>query len=284
MKHSEIAPLASPLDYALPVADRNDARWPFIRIDDRAVPGPSLGRQAILPITLVLAFGLYFLARVPPLGAMCVMGAGLILFTWAPILARDSRDAYDRAALALLTRGKGAEIAARLTSAWGLRAFGPPGELAARRGAAHAGSSHWKEAADAWREAIRAYPKGMPRAVALGFSHAAFEAGRDRDAIAGYRVLLERDAALPRVKVRLAHALARLGEDLDEADACLTAAESGAEGKAPATLIARAAWLAARGRKKEARAHLESLSDVPAHLEAEVAKLRARPVSKKKAR
>jgi tetratricopeptide (TPR) repeat protein len=232
-------------------------------------------RQAILPITFVIAFALYFLARVPPLGAMCVMGAGLVFYTWAPILARDARDAYDRAALALLTKGKGAELRARLDGAWMFRAFAPPGEIAARRGAALAGSARWKDAAAAWREAVLAYPKGTPRAVALGFAHGAFEGGRDGDAVAGYRALLERDPGLPRVKVRLAHALARLGEQLDEADALLTAAESGGEAKSSEVVIARAAWLAAQGRKKEARASLATLTDIPAHLVDEVAALRA---------
>ncbi len=282
VQHTEIGSAPSRVDYAQPVADRHDARCPFIRIDDAAPSTPSLRRQAILPITLVVAFGLHALAGVPWPFPICAMAAGLVLFTWAPILAKDGREAYDRAALGLLAKGRGAELVGRFAAARAFRAFGAPGYVAARRGAALAGALRWREAADAWGEAIRAYPQGMPRAVALGFSHASFEAGRYRDAMAGYRVLLDRDAGLPRVKVRLAHALARLGEDLDEADALLTAAESGAEAGAPDTVIARAAWLAARSRKKAARAALAKLDRVPPHLEAEVAELRARTAPKKR--
>jgi hypothetical protein len=253
---------------------------PLFRIDDRARPSPSLARFALGPVSLVLAFGLYYGAHVSQFAAMCIVGVGLISFQWAAVLANASRDAYDRSAVGLLARGRGAELAARLEAAVPFRLFGAKAEQQARRGAALAAAGRTLEAANAWADSLAGYPGGVvPRAVALGFAGAAFEAGWNRDASRAYRALVDSDPEVPRVRARLAHSLARLGEDLDEASALLDAAERGSN--EPELVIARAAWLFASKRPKSARAKLEGITAVPPYLEAEVARMRARPKKKK---
>jgi hypothetical protein len=159
--------------------------------------------------------------------------------------------------------------------------FGPKAERAARRGAALGAAGDTLASAHAWADAVSSHAGGVvPRAVALGFAGAAFEAGWNRDASRAYRALYESDPEVPRVRARLAHSLARLGEDLDEAATLLDAAERGGS-RDVELLIARAAWLAASKRPKSARAKLEGLDAIPAHLEAEVARLRERPKKKR---
>jgi tetratricopeptide (TPR) repeat protein len=261
---------------------------PLFRLDDRAKPSPSLARHAIPPVTVVLAWSLYATRHASPFVAMCIVAVGLLVFTGAEVLAGTSRDTYDRAALALQARGRSKELAARLERAFAFRLFGAPGEKASRWGAALAASGQREEAARAWGRALAGYPNAVvPRAIALGFAHAAYEAGWNRDAARAYRALMESDAGLPRVRARLAHTLARLGEDLEEADTLLTTAEASED--AVETKVARAAWLAASKRSAEARAIAQAIprEDVPAFLADEVATLRgpkAKAAAKKKSR
>lgn len=199
---------------------------PLFRIDDRARPSPSLARFALGPVSLVVAFGLYYGGFVGQLPAMCIVGAGLVAFQWASVLANGSRDAYDRAAIGLLSRGKASELGARLEAALPFRIFGPAAEHAARLGAVQSALGQKEEAARSWAKAVAGYRGGaVPRAVALGFAGAALDAGWSRDASRAYRALFDGDPDLPRVRVRLARSLAALGEDLDEVDALLAAEE-----------------------------------------------------------
>ncbi len=237
-------------------------------------------RFAFGPVSLVIAFGLYYGAHASQLVVMCIVGVGLISFQWANVLANASRDAYDRAALVLVANGRGDQLGARLDAAVPFRLFGAAAERAARRGAALSALGRYEDAAKAWAEAVAGYSGGVvPPLVAVGFAGAAFEAGWDRDASRAYRALLENNPELPRVRTRLAHALARLGEDLDEADELLTAAERSAREDVELT-IARAAWLAAKKRPKAARAKIAAVKAEPPYLAKEVAKLRARPTKK----
>jgi hypothetical protein len=199
-----------------------DVSTPLFRIDDRARPSPSLARFALGPVSLVAAFGLFYGGHISQFAAMCIAGVGLISFQWANVLAGSSRDAYDRAAVALLSKGRAKDLGARLQAALPFRLFGAAAEWSARRGAVLAAEGSPEPAAKAWAEAVAGYRGGaVPRSVALGFASAAFDAGWDRDASRAYRALYQTDPDLPRVRTRLAHALARLGEDLDEAETLL---------------------------------------------------------------
>lgn len=221
---------------------------PLFRIDDRARPSPSLARFALGPVSLVVAFGLYYGAHVSQFIAMCIAGVGLISFQWASVLANASRDAYDRAAVALWSKGRERELGARLEAAIPFRLFGAASERAARRGAVLSVAGKAEDAAKAWASAVAGYSGGaVPRAVALGFANAAFDAGWDRDASRAYRALYDNDPELPRVRVRLAHTLARLGEDLEEAEALLASA---AKNESEDTEAARAALKKARAPQK----------------------------------
>lgn len=283
MNHSESAPdlsvIVSPPGYApAPVST------PLFRLDDRARPAPSLARFALGPSSLVLAFALFYGGHVSQLAAMCIVGAGLISFQWASVIANASRDAYDRAAVGLLAKGKASELGARLETAYAFRVFGPSAERAARRGAVLSAAGKYPEAAKEWARAIAGYASDVvPRAVGLGFASAAFEAGWNRDASRAYRALFDGDPDLPRVRMRLAHALARLGEDLEEADALLTTEEKTRKQDDVELRVARAAWLAASKKPKAAREKLEGLGEVPGFLAAEVDALRERPAKKRSA-
>lgn len=251
MNHTQAAPRTT-----VPVLDSGYAppavSTPLFRIDDRARPTPSLARFALGPISLVIAFALFYGGYAPQLVVMCIVGLGLIAFQWASVLANASRDAYDRAAVTLMSKGEAKALRARLHAATFFRWFAPPAELAARRGAVAASLGESEEAAKQWKNAVTAYPRGVvPRSVAVGFAGAAFAAGWDRDAMRAYRALYEGDPELPKVRVRLAHALAKLGEDQEEAESLLAAAEKGAPDDEIA--VARAA-LKNAGKKKVTRA------------------------------
>lgn len=255
---------------------------PLFRIDDRARPAPALARFALGPTSLVIAFGLFYGGYISQFAAMCIVGAGLIAFQWANVLSNGSRAAYDRAAVTLMAKGKESELGARLQSAIPFRLFGSSAEWSARRGAVLTAAGKYEEAAVAWALSVAGYTRGMvPRSVALGFASAAFEAGWNRDSSRAYRSLFEGDPELPRVRLRLAHALARLGEDLDEADGLLDAEEKRKRDDVELT-IARAVWLAATNKPKAARAKLSGIVDVPAALKDEVDGLRETPKNKKK--
>lgn len=259
--------------YAAPVVTT-----PLFQIDDRAKPSPSLARFALGPVSLVVAFALYYGGHASQLVTMVIVGVGLIAFQWASVLANASRDAYDRAAVLMQSKGRGGSLRARLDAALPFLLFGTTAEKAARRGAVLSGEGKYELAAKSWAEAVAGYPGGkVPRAVALGFASAAFEAGWNRDAARVYRSLFETDPELPRVRTRLAHALARLGEDLDEAGELLTVEEKVEEKKGRADVelaVARAAWLGARRKPKSARTKLDGQVGIPGYLDGEVAALR----------
>ena len=107
----------------------------------------------------------------------------------------------------------------------------------------------------AYRGAHALYPEGAaPIAVELGLAHASYALGDDRAAIVHYRRVLRDAGELPRVAQNLAHALARRGEDLDEAAALVERAiEDAGTDADPALRLVQARVLAARGHRGPAR-------------------------------
>jgi hypothetical protein len=228
---------------------------PLFRIDDRARPSPSLARFALGPVSLVIAFGLYYGQYISQLAAMIVVGAGLIGFRLVELLSNDARDAYDRAAVGLMAKGHERELGARFRAARAFRLFGTKAERSAREAAVLTAEGKKEEAAKAWASAVAGYANGVvPRSIALGFAGAAFDAGWDRDASRAYRALFEGDPELPRVRLRLAHALAKLGEDLEEVETLLAAEEKHGGDAAEIAEVRAAAKKASAPAKKKKRA------------------------------
>lgn len=184
---------------------------------------PSLARNALLPVSLVLSFVLWFWARLPLWQVALAVAPLLALFALAPAWGERSLAAFDRDALSLRAKGEHRGLRARLRRAWPALLFAPPALIAEREGMVYLETGDAARAHDAYRRASEAWGESAPLPVVLGRAHAAYLAERDDDAIRIYRRLEEVSPGLPKVAVRLADALARNGKAKD-ARAALDAA------------------------------------------------------------
>lgn len=184
-----------------------------------AEPAPALTRHALIPLSLVVCFALVYWLRVAPWWVAVVGVPMVALYLLAPRIGQRSLARFDRDAVQLLASGRAKTLPARFARAVGMRLFAPPAKVAARRGLVAAETGAPDVARAAYRAALAGYPEEerAPVAVRLGLAHACYALGDDREAIRLYRAILRAEGTFPRLERRLAHALARRGEDLKEA-------------------------------------------------------------------
>lgn len=222
-----------------------------------AEPEQSIWRAALIPLSLVVVFFLYYAAQVPFGAAASASIPFLALFLLAPLWAKHSTTAFDRDVVRLLTTGGEERLEARLGRALGMRLFAPPAWVHERRGLVAAELGRHGEARRAYRKAMKCYedPDQAPMAVQLGYAHASYALGDDIEAIRGYRKVLATQGPMPQLERNLAHALIRRDEDLKEAMELLDRAEPQARDDGERTEIAliRALGEARRGRRATAK-------------------------------
>jgi tetratricopeptide (TPR) repeat protein len=235
-------------------------------------PDPPLSRAALLPLALLLVFGLHFGVGVAFGWAVVASMPLIVLFITSPVWVRRSAEAFDRDAVALLASGRAQGLPARYRKALGLRLFGPKALRAARQAmvAAETGDPEqakveFARAFDGWED-----PKNAPFAVRVGYAHACYATGDYPEAVIAYRKVLEERVALPRMRKNLAHALIEEGGGLRDALEVLDRADkeaSDAEEKKELALL-RAWALHAMGQKKKAKRLFKQNEDVDTDLAA----------------
>ena len=237
-------------------------------------PAPSLTRHALIPLSLVLSFVLVYWVRVAPWWVLVVGIPVVVLYLWAPRIGRASLTRFDRDAVQLLSSGRAGLLRARYSRAIGMRLFAAPALVAERRGLVAVETGAPGRARVAYREALEGYPEDQaPLGVRLGIAHTSFAVGDDVEAIREYRAVLRSSGSYPRVLGNLAHALARRGEDLPEAETLAERALAEAGAPPPASLLlVRALVHAKRGQRGPARKILKATrgQDADAHLREEV--------------
>lgn len=190
---------------------------PVAEIRRPSQPDPPLLRSLLVPLSIMTAFLLFYGARLP-FGVVVASTVPFIaLFVLAPRIGRASMTRFDRDRIMLLATDRQSELEARLRAAIGMRLFAPPALVHERRGMVASETGRHTEAQLAYRRAIEAWDGDAPSGVLLGYADACYALGDDAEAAEMYRRLLGATASLPRVKRNLAHALARSGEELDEA-------------------------------------------------------------------
>ncbi|HJL19270.1 MAG TPA: hypothetical protein RMH99_26635 [Sandaracinaceae bacterium LLY-WYZ-13_1] len=219
-----------------------------------AEAAPSLTRHALIPLSLLVCFVLVYQVRVAPWWVAVVGVPAVLLYLAAPRIGRISLSRFDRDAVQLLAGGRREGLRGRYARALGMRLFAPPALVAERRGLVAAQTGEPGRARAAYRAALDAYPEGRaPLGVRLGLAHASFALGDDEAAIRGYREVLRSSGSYPRVARNLAHALARRGEDLKEAERLAERALEEASEPSDELLLVRALVHAARGQRGPAR-------------------------------
>jgi len=220
-----------------------------------AEPPSSLTRHALIPASIAVCFTLVYGVEAPPWSVLAVGAPVVLLYLLAPGIGRASMARFDRDAVRLLSTGQRRRLPGRYARALGMRLFAPPAKVAERRGLVHAETDAPGPARAAYREALDAYPEdAAPVGVLLGLAHAAYALGDDPDAIARYRAVWRRSKTFPRVARNLAHALARRGEELKEAEELAERALADAPEPPPADLLlVRALVHARRGQRGPAR-------------------------------
>ncbi|MBX3272904.1 MAG: hypothetical protein KF729_21760 [Sandaracinaceae bacterium] len=215
-------------------------------------PAPSLARHALIPASLVACFAMLYVFALEPVWLLAVVAPLCALYVAAPGIGRRSLARFDRDALPLLARRDGPALRARLARAIGMHLFAPPARVAERRGMVAAETGAPDRARAAYRAAIGGYPEDRaPVAVRLGLAHACYALGDDREAIRLYRAILKAEGTFPHVERRLAHALARRGEALEDAEELADAARRQLD-DAEAQLV-RALVHARRGQRGPAK-------------------------------
>lgn len=231
----------------------------------RAEPEPPVLRAALIPTSLVVVFLLMYGVGLPFFVAASASLPFLLLFLLAPAWARASTRSFDRDVVRLLAAGRTQQLEARLARALGMRLFAPPAWVAERRGLVASEKGAPGEARRAYRKAIKGYedPEHVPMPVLLGYAHASYALGDDREAIQSYRRVLATQGPMPRLERNLAHALIRRGEDLRQALDLLERAEVQARDDAERAEVAliRALGEAKRGRRATAKAALRAHAD-----------------------
>lgn len=237
-----------------------------------AEPAPPILRNGLLPLSLVATFALVYWARLPVWLAAIVASPLMILFVLAPTWATASARAFDRDALRLRAAGRGRQLRRRFDRALGMRLFAAPAIVAERLGDV---LREQGDAAGARRAYLRALEAAGPTptlASILGLAHAAYAAGEHAEAIGAYRRVLEIDDTLPRVRLRLAHALLRRGtaSDLEDAREALDAARPASDGDRVELSLLRAYLDARQGRASAARSALDATDGGDATLRDEI--------------
>jgi len=252
------------------VRDSYDGRRVARGKKKKAEPDPPLSRAALLPVALLLVFGLHFAAAVPFGWAVAASLPLVALFIFAPAWVRRSAAAFDRDAIRLLAGGRSTDLVDRYGRSLGLRLFGPvalraarQGMVAAETGDAEAARLHFARAHDGWED-----PKDVPFAVTVGWAHACYGVGDDTEAIAAYRKVLDERGALPRVRKNLAHSLIRRGDAIRDALSVLDQADvEASDPTEKAELGLLRAWaLSDLGQKKKAARLLKAHADVDTDL------------------
>ncbi|MEQ8453585.1 MAG: hypothetical protein RLO52_41610 [Sandaracinaceae bacterium] len=240
------------------------AAEPYAAPPMSAEPPSSLTRHALIPTSIAVCFTLVYGVEAAPWWVIVIGAPALLLYLGAPTIGRRSLARFDRDAVRLLSGGQRRRLPRRYARALGMRLFAPPALVAERRGLVHAETGAPGPARAAYREALDGYPEdAAPIGVMLGLAHASFALGDSADAIARYRAVWRRSKTFPRVAKNLAHALARKGEDLAEAETLAERALADAPEPPPAELsLVRALVHAKRGQRgparkllKRARAH-----------------------------
>ena len=238
----------------------------------RVEPPPALTRNALIPGSIALCFVIVYVIELHP-GWVFVVGALVsALYLFVPHLGKRSLARFDRDLVQLLARGKRASLEARYRRALGMRLFAPPALVAERRGlvAAEVGSA--ERARAAYLDALEGYGPGeAPLSVRLGLAHACYALGDDEEAIRNYRAVVEKSGGLPQVAQRFAHALARHGQALDEAErmAERLLADAGDDPPAERVLL-RALVHAKRGQKGPARKLVKGTAEADGDLAAQL--------------
>lgn len=244
-----------------------EPRAPYARapMDDRAKgaePAGALTRHALIPLSIFTCFVLVYVVEAPSWVVLPIGLAVMALYLAAPTIGRRSLARFDRDLVQLLARGSRAALAARYNRAIGMRLFEAPARVAERRGLVLAECGDAEGAREAYRQALEGYPEGRaPLAVRLGYAHASFAVGDDGEAIAAYRSVLRETTSLPRVARNLARALARRGDDLDEAERLVAELARDAADPDPELLLIRALVHAARGQRGPAKELLTRAGD-----------------------
>jgi hypothetical protein len=219
-------------------------------------------RELILPATLIGCFALYYFAELPFWAVLTCAAPMMVVYALAPLWAARSMAAFDRATVSLLAKRDPSRLRARYSRALGMRLFGAPGLVAERKAMMLLECGSPRAALAAYRDALDELGKAAPDRVVLGAAHASFAAGDDAGAVVLYRRVLGSVGALPGVERKLAHALIRRGEDLEEALSLLerTGSQlSDAEAKQE-QLLMRALANAKLGRTDTARELLQRAS------------------------
>lgn len=232
-------------------------------------------RELLLPATLIGCGALQYWGEQPFLVVVACALPMLALYAVAPAWAARSLARFDRESIALLAAGAHAELRARYRRALGMRLFAPPALRAERKAMVllECGDPHGARAA--YGEVLDELGSSAPPRVVLGHAHASFATRDDATAIAMYRRVLGSVGALPGVERKLAHALIRKGENLDEALELLsrTEREAALGEQKQAHALLRALAFAKRGERERASELLaqvvtpsESLSELHAEV------------------
>lgn len=174
-------------------------------------------RELLLPITVLVCFGLYYGAEVPSWAVALVAVPMLVLYALAPRWAARSVVSFDRDLVHLLSTGRRQALPGRYARAFGMRIFSAAGVSAERRAIVAAENADPREAQSSYRVALHAYDAHPPLQVLLGYANACYALGDDTEAIRVYRELQTSAESLPGVRRNLVHALVRSGESLREA-------------------------------------------------------------------
>ncbi len=216
-----------------------------------------------MPVSVVVSAALLYGAHLSFGVVAGVASAFVVLYLAAPALARRSREAFDRDALAIRARseGRASRLAKRLDAAWALRLFGAPADVYARRAMIAEEAGLAKLAREHYRRALLAWEGEPPLGNLLGAASTAYLAGDDVDAVVHFQKVLDRGGSLPRVHLRLAHATLRAGLPSESVAGWLDLAEREARDEAERREVAlvRALHLAVRGAKADAKKALAAI-------------------------
>ena len=186
---------------------------------------------------------------------VCVAFPLMWLAVLAPIWASRSTQRFDRDLPGLLAARDQSAAFARLRGALGMQLFAAPHVTAERAGRLALELAAPRRARRAVSRALSAWSDedAAPLSLRIGYAHACFEHGDDTEAIWIYRDLMSKET-LPRVGVRLAHALWRSGAGVREVLAVVAqSAPHADEAERADLLLVQALAESARGHRATAR-------------------------------
>ncbi|MEO1268908.1 MAG: tetratricopeptide repeat protein [Myxococcota bacterium] len=174
-------------------------------------------KRALIPISLLVFFVLYFYVRVPIWGLAILMLWIPLYYMGVPIYTRYRWTLFEKEFAYRFPQQDYKGLLAYYRSQWFLRQFGPKAPMLGKLGLIYSAMGRYRDAERILEAAVRFAIPGTGEKFMLNLAHVKYELGKYNEARQLYQRLLKRTPHLSGAANRIAMINAHTGTNLQEA-------------------------------------------------------------------